>query len=213
MGGGPKMICIDWFVLAIQYCFAAHPSLPRSHKSLVKFKVATWSIAKGWWKISELTQPRTTSDTDATHGLLGEIEMKGLKKDFSVAYTFHPRLFSMENTFKRRVSRDFLFQVFPWIIFPQTPENNLRVISNFLQNFFEEIFTNQGAPPESLTPVANFPPVSMTPAVNLTNCTKGVSSIPVANFPWVSMGLPENLLRMSMTPVANNGNNIRLLIS
>jgi hypothetical protein len=44
--------------------------------------------------------------------LLGEKEMKGLKQDFSVAYTFNPRLFSMENTFKRRVSQDFLLQVF-----------------------------------------------------------------------------------------------------
>ncbi len=112
MGSGPKMIWIDWFFLAIQYCFAAHPSLPRSHESLVKFKVATWFIAKGWWKISELTQPRTTSDTDATHGLLGEIEMKGLKKNFSVAYTFHPRLFSWKIHLKEVCHKIFCFRFF-----------------------------------------------------------------------------------------------------
>ncbi len=32
------------------------------------------------------------------------------------------------------MSRDFLLQVFSWIIFRQTPENNILVISNFFKN-------------------------------------------------------------------------------
>ncbi len=36
--------------------------------------------------------------------------------------------------FKGTVSRDFLLQVFSWITFPQAPENNIRVISNFFEN-------------------------------------------------------------------------------
>jgi hypothetical protein len=36
--------------------------------------------------------------------------------------------------FKGTVSRDFLLQVFSWIIFPLVPENNIRVISNFVEN-------------------------------------------------------------------------------
>ncbi len=35
---------------------------------------------------------------------------------------------------KGTVSRDFLLQVFSWITFPQAPENNIRVISNFSEN-------------------------------------------------------------------------------
>ncbi len=33
-----------------------------------------------------------------------------------------------------RVPRDFLLQVFSWIIFPQAPEHNIRAISNFFEN-------------------------------------------------------------------------------
>ncbi len=35
---------------------------------------------------------------------------------------------------KGTVSRDFLLQVFSWIIFPQAPDNKIRVISNFSEN-------------------------------------------------------------------------------
>jgi hypothetical protein len=71
-----------------------------------------------------------------------------------------------------------------------------------------KIFVSQGAPTVSTTPAA--PPVSTTPAANFatsfasdvhtgdTFATK--STIPAANLPPVSMTL-----------VANNGNNIRLL--
>ncbi len=33
------------------------------------------------------------------------------------------------------VSRDFCFRFFSWITFPQAPENNIRIISNFLENY------------------------------------------------------------------------------
>ncbi len=35
---------------------------------------------------------------------------------------------------KGTVSRDFLLPVFSWITFPQAPENNFRIISNFFEN-------------------------------------------------------------------------------
>ncbi len=36
--------------------------------------------------------------------------------------------------FKGTVSRDFLLQVFSWITFPQAPDNNIRIFSNFYEN-------------------------------------------------------------------------------
>jgi hypothetical protein len=61
----------------------------------------------------------------------------------------------------------FCFRFFSWIIFPQAPENNFRVISNFFQKFVE-IFASKGASsPVSTKPVANLPLVSKTPAENL----------------------------------------------
>jgi hypothetical protein len=58
-------------------------------------------------------------------------------------------------TFKGTVAQDFWLQVFLWIIFPQAPENNNRVILNFLQKF-AEIFASQGAPLVSPTLEAYF---------------------------------------------------------
>ncbi len=60
-----------------------------------------------------------------------------------------------------------------------------------------EIFTN--LPPVSTIPAVNLPPVPL------------VSLIPGPNLPPVSTKLAVNLLLVSMTAVANNGNNIRLL--
>ncbi len=37
-------------------------------------------------------------------------------------------------TDKGTVSRDFLLQVFSWITFPQAPDYNIRIISNFFEN-------------------------------------------------------------------------------
>ncbi len=53
----------------------------------------------------------------------------------------------------------FRFRFFSWIIYPQAPENNIRVISNFCRKF-QEIFTSKGAPLVSTTKAANLPPVS-----------------------------------------------------
>jgi hypothetical protein len=74
--------------------------------------------------------------------------------------------------FKETVSQDFLVQVFFMIIFPQAPENNMGIISNFSK--ICEIFASQGAPLVSSTPGANWPPVSTTPTVNFAAGTAGV---------------------------------------
>ncbi len=55
---------------------------------------------------------------------------------------------------KGTVVRDFRLQVFLWISFPQAHEYTIRAVSNFFQKF-AEIFAAQGAPPVSLTSVAN----------------------------------------------------------
>ncbi len=111
--------------------------------------------------------------------------------------------------------------------FPPSP----RVFHLDRFEFFQkiaEIFASQGAPPVSMTPAAKLPPVSTTPVANLP---------PVANFstifacvvdtggkfatgvndaggklPPVSATPAANLPPVSLTPVANNGNNIRLQI-
>jgi hypothetical protein len=46
------------------------------------------------------------------------------------------------------------------IIFPQAPENNIRVISIFFK--FAEIFASQGAPPVSTTQVENLVALSLS---------------------------------------------------
>ncbi len=107
------------------------------------------------------------------------------------------------------VSRDFLLLVFFMNQFPPSSRVSHQNRFEFFRKF-SEIFASKGAPPVSTTPVANLPPVSITrrqfcrryqrhgrqilPPVSL------VLLIPVANLPPVST-----------TPVANNGNNIRLL--
>ncbi len=44
----------------------------------------------------------------------------------------------------------FCFRFFSWIIFPQAPENNIRVISTFFWKF-SKILASQGAPSVSMT--------------------------------------------------------------
>jgi hypothetical protein len=63
---------------------------------------------------------------------------------------------------------------------------------------FAEIFASQGAPPVSTTPAANF--ATSSPCVVDTGgkFTTGVNDA------------GGKLLPVSLTPVANNGNNIRL---
>ncbi len=100
---------------------------------------------------------------------------------------------------KGQCHKIFCFRFFSWITFPQAPDNNDRIISNFFRKF-TVIFASQGAnchwyqqhrrqichwyqwhrrqilPPVPLvllTPVANLPPVSTIPAP--------VSTTPVAN--------------------------------
>ncbi len=79
-----------------------------------------------------------------------------------------PQLFTkvFEQIFKGAVSLDFLLQIFSWIIFPQSPENKIWVISNIFQNL-AVIFGSQGAPTVSTTLAANLPLVSFTPVANL----------------------------------------------
>ncbi len=92
-------------------------------------------------------------------------------------------------TFKGTVSRDFLLLVFLMNQFPPS----LRVSHYSHYKFFQkfaEIFTSQGAPQVSTTPVANLPQVSTTPALKLPP----VSTAPAANLPPVST-----------TPAANFG--------
>ncbi len=63
--------------------------------------------------------------------------------------------------------RFFASGFFPWIIFPQAPENKIRVISNFFQKFAE----SQCAPTDTkdiggkfaISVDDNLPPVSTTP--------------------------------------------------
>ncbi len=84
----------------------------------------------------------------------------------------HPGLGTLD--IKGTVSRDFLLQVFfSWITFPQAPDNNIRIISNFFENSRRYLRCTTGVndtggklPPVSRTLAANLPPVSRTPAAN-----------------------------------------------
>jgi hypothetical protein len=80
--------------------------------------------------------------------------------------------------FKGTVSRDFLLLVFFMNQFPPSPRVFHLDRFEFFRKF-AEIFVSQGAPPVSMTPVANFPPFSLAlliPAANLPT----VSTTPVA---------------------------------
>jgi hypothetical protein len=76
------------------------------------------------------------------------------------------------------VSQDFLLQVFSWIIFPQAPEHNIRVISVFLENSwrYSQVKVHHRYQRHH---VANLPPVSTTLDANLPPVPL-VSLIPVA---------------------------------
>jgi hypothetical protein len=68
---------------------------------------------------------------------------------------------------KGTVSRDFLLMVFFMNQFPPSP----RVFHLDCFKLFQklaEIFASEGAPPISMTPVANLPPESTTPAANFS---------------------------------------------
>jgi hypothetical protein len=70
--------------------------------------------------------------------------------------------------FKGTVSRDFLLLVFFMNQFPPSPIVSHQDRFEFFRKF-AEIFASKGAPPVSMTPVANLPPVSATPAANFAN--------------------------------------------
>jgi hypothetical protein len=95
---------------------------------------------------------------------------------------------------------------------PLSPENIIRVISNFFEKI-SEIFVSQGAPPVSTKPAANF--ATGTAGVVATSGKFATNvNIPVANLPPVST-IPAVMVSTTGTanlpPVANNWNNIRLL--
>ncbi len=78
-----------------------------------------------------------------------------------------------------------------------------------------EIFASQGAPPVSRTPVANLPPVSATPAANFYTIFASVvdtggNFATGVNDTGGKFATGGKLPPVSMKPVANNGNNIRL---
>ncbi len=67
--------------------------------------------------------------------------------------------------FKGTVSRDFLLLVFFMNQFPPSPRIFHLDLFEFFRKF-AEIFASQGAPPLSMTLVANLPPVSATRVAN-----------------------------------------------
>jgi hypothetical protein len=68
---------------------------------------------------------------------------------------------------KGTVSRDFWLLVFFMNQFPPSPRVFHLDRFKFFRKF-AEIFVSQGAPPVSMTPVANLPPVSATPVANIS---------------------------------------------
>ncbi len=127
----------------------------------------------------------------------------------------------------------FCFRFFSWITFPQAPDNNIRIISNFFENSrrYSQVKVHhrcqrhrrQILPPVPLVlliPVANLPPV----ANNWNNIRlqipeselEGKFAVGVndagGKLPPVSTTPAANLPPVSLTPVADNWNNIRLQI-
>jgi hypothetical protein len=121
---------------------------------------------------------------------------------------------------KGTVSRDFLLPVFFMNQFPPSPRVSHKDRFEFFQKF-AEIFTIQGAPTVSTTPVAYF--ATIFPCVvntggkfaTVVNDTSGKFAARVndtgGNFPPVSTTPAANLPLVSTTPAAYNGNNIRQL--
>jgi hypothetical protein len=62
--------------------------------------------------------------------------------------------YERQYTLKGQSNEIFDFRFSTWISFPQVPDYTIRAVSNFFRKFVE-IFGAQGAPPLSLTPVAN----------------------------------------------------------
>ncbi len=134
-------------------------------------------------------------------------------------------LFPHHTLFKGTVSRDFLLLVFFMNQFPPSPRVFHKDHFKFFRKF-AEIFASQGAPPVSTTPVANLPRVSASPVANFptifasvdtggkfatgVNDTGGKFATGVNELPPVSTTPSVNKPLVLLTPVENNGNNIRL---
>ncbi len=101
--------------------------------------------------------------------------------------------------FKGTVSWEFLLLVFFMNKFPPGPRASHLDCFECFWKF--AIFASQGAPPVSMTPVANFA-ISFTSIVDTGGNLRPLSTTPASNFPPILMTLVEN-----------NGNNIRLLRS
>ncbi len=77
------------------------------------------------------------------------------------------RIVASRAVLKETVSRDFLLLVFFMYKFPPSPRVFHLDRFEFFRKF-TEIFASQGAPPVSMTPVANLPPMSLTPVANFS---------------------------------------------
>ncbi len=143
-------------------------------------------------------------------------------------------------SFKGTVSRDFLLLVFLWKSFPPAPEYPIRTVSNFFENSrrYSQVKMHHRCQRHrwqichrcqwhrwQIAAGINdtggkFPPVSTTPAANFATSspcavdTGGKFSAGVndagGKLPPVSTTSAANLPPVSLTPVANNENSIRL---
>ncbi len=117
-------------------------SLRQSNPRYSKYSVKVWKIwrhkaknSEGFW-FKQKTKRKKSScfqwetlcfSWPASWWPLFEVAMsKSASAPLQVSHI------GLQFTFKWTVSRDFLLQVFLWIIFPQAPENKIRVISKFL---------------------------------------------------------------------------------
>ncbi len=99
----------------------------------------------------------------------------------------------------------FCFWFFSWISFPQAPEYTIRAVSNFFRKF-AEIFSDHGWPP-----AANFATSFTSVADTGGKFATGVNDAG-GKFAAGVNNTGGKLPPVSTTPVANNGNNIRLQI-
>jgi hypothetical protein len=112
-------------------------------------------------------------------------------------YFFYSKFVSPNKALYRVSVTRFLLQVFPGIIFPKAPENNIRVISLFSENSWRYSQVNVHHRCHLQWQIGHqYQPHQRYQWQNLPL----VSTIPATNFTPVSTTL-----------VANNGNNIRLL--
>ncbi len=118
------------------------------------------------------------------------IQGKNETKSFTLKGTPRRRI-KVASSLKGQCHEIFCFRFFSWITFPQAPDNNIRIISNFFENsrryshvkvhHWYQRHRRQILPPVPLvllTPVANLPTVSTIPAENLPP----VSMTPLANW-------------------------------